>query len=1399
MVTKLGSLGSSFSRMNEDDMERDSTLMNLDEEIGKESLAGYTPDCGRRREYNKDGKKVEGTKFLSYKKARSVIAQRHVGKLVDTTNDGARDTLVPFPLNAPTGAHNFSENGLCYRAFKKCFGTCMRQKPSVLEPYGIGLVLYFKFLKFMTVIFLLMSLALAPSMYFYWVGSSMTKEDQALMIEESFLNALFFTTIGSLGAGASTCMEGDVSEMFDLKCPSGVFKKIEAHWGQPNGYCSCPASQQTNDQGTCPGQITYPSDGVDGGTCSGGACFLSTTKLKESCCAKTRFDPMNGDFTPDLTNVDISTNPTCHSPSAQFIAEGMCLGRQNCTFPVSVNHTYTWTYDPVLRPYKCDEDWDPAVEDHTCSRNLMHENYLNYANFSSCPRDTHQDDYQLIVIGLCAEEDFDFEFNGEEYTYSKKDIIKILSYTDSGCAFLFLMAIYWMAKREEEATDESDSLNCSPSDYAVIVSNLPNHQSLDSLKLCLKTHFEKTLKENKNEEDEKLREKGLSAKIVDHEDLGIFDIQFSLNNRKQIYWKTVRGRVARIKDKMENEVVFLKKIGKFKGKRKAKLMIRHKLLENNFHKCNAKLEAIEKRIAEGAKKEYAKYAFITFNAEEGAVRCKKIYPDLGFLQRLTMKKKHMIELDGKLARPNVKTAPEPSEIIWENLGISSFMRYIRVGFTSLITVLLLAASFVVIHKARVAQETAQLKYPEADCSGYIITPDPNATHLNMTITLRDIEYLTAAQVQRDENWQHYNLTLGNTGKLECFCKGLLVDPQYSLNGMLSFPFNDEQTGDESATWCKPWFETYTYITFLKYLAVGGVCGTNVVLKLVLKKLINIEGPKDKTSLILSLTLKIFAASLINTAFLTLLINGNIELFLGDTGDDNSAVAEYGVLGGGYSDFSEEWYLNIGVPIVITMIINLVSPHIETFVLWATKRWAQYADRSCTPLPAKFTKKVTQNDLENLYTGPEFIMYLRYAQLLNTLFVTLIFSSGMPVLIPICFLTFLSYYFFDKWMLLRFFSLPPRLDASLARRVSSLLPFSVVLHLMFGMWMMSNEEFFKPEAINLDTSTNSTAASVVPVDVSVSDLSTTFGDNAFMGEVYDRFTHTNNLASLILLVLLITGLLWFRLVAKILKSSQGLLACVPFLARFLAHESELEGNPPFIEAIETEILNLQIGLELIDEDILEKYKAEISRRAQPGYRAPERSINILESYDFEANQEYIQAFASDATSIMNYNKQRRSERRSASQSGGGGGDDGEGAQGPVRKQSEAEREKLRMEHMSRMHRSGSAGAAGRGKSVEMSGAAAKKKPRGAGGKAPSSPGGGGAAPVPAPVPPPGQGSASAPSPPPPPVVDGGALVPSWIQRYDAASGHHYYENESTGNVTWEEPETYRPLEVNAAQL
>lgn len=338
----------------------------------------------------------------------------------------------------------------------------MLQKPSVLEPYGIGLVLYFKFLKLMTVCFLLMTLALAPSMMFYWLGSSTSEEDKALMISESALNALFFTTIGSLGAGAVSCMEGDYNQKFDLECPSGVFKSIEAHWGTPTGYCSCPAAQQPNEDGACPGSKTYPAE-ASWGQCtvdSDGAteaCWPSTTQItKEACCAFDLTDPdpqevggeiASPDFTPDLRKVDISANPSCSSPAAQYIADGMCLGQTNCSFTIDYNHTYSWEYDEKYNTV-CDSEWDKTASNadgNVCHRRLDDEVYNGGANLTSCPI---KQEYNLIVVGLCAEEEITFDINGEEYTFMKEDLIKYIAYIDAGAIFLFLMAIQWMNKRE---------------------------------------------------------------------------------------------------------------------------------------------------------------------------------------------------------------------------------------------------------------------------------------------------------------------------------------------------------------------------------------------------------------------------------------------------------------------------------------------------------------------------------------------------------------------------------------------------------------------------------------------------------------------------------------------------------------------------------------------------------------------------------------------------------------------------------------------------------------------------------------------------------------------------------------------------------------------------------------
>lgn len=234
------------------------------------------------------------------------------------------------------------------------------------------------------------------------------------------------------------------------------------------------------------------------------------------------------------------------------------------------------------------------------------------------------------------------------------------------------------------------------------------------------------------------------------------------------------------------------------------------------------------------------------------------------------------------------------------------------------------------------------------------------------------------------------------------------------------------------------------------------------------------------------------------------------------------------------------------------------------------------------------------------------------------------------------------------MLLRFFSLPPRLDATLAQAVSRVLPFSILLHLLFGMWMFSFPGFFEAGGITLEQ--NTTLSSLGEGDDeeeggssgAVSSVEGWFEDNLFREEVYNRCTHKNTIFFLIVFLLMLIDLVWFRIVAKVLRSYSSVISMFPCLENCLVKGVEEEGNPPFIEAISSEILGLQANLHLINRNIVEKYRNELDRRTslKANYEPPERCISILETYNFEANQEYIQSFASDSSSIQAYRAKRR---------------------------------------------------------------------------------------------------------------------------------------------------------------
>lgn len=69
--------------------------------------------------------------------------------------------------------------------------------------------------------------------------------------------------------------------------------------------------------------------------------------------------------------------------------------------------------------------------------------------------------------------------------------------------------------------------------------------------------------------------------------------------------------------------------------------------------------------------------------------------------------------------------------------------------------------------------------------------------------------------------------------------------------------------------------------------------------------------------------------------------------------------------------------------------------------------------------------------------------------------TFLYSTGMPILYPVCCFSFFLTYWVDKYFFLNVYRTPPRFDIELMKTVRGLLKYAVIIHFLFGFYMISN--------------------------------------------------------------------------------------------------------------------------------------------------------------------------------------------------------------------------------------------------------------------------------------------------------------------------------------------------------
>jgi hypothetical protein len=400
-------------------------------------------------------------------------------------------------------------------------------------------------------------------------------------------------------------------------------------------------------------------------------------------------------------------------------------------------------------------------------------------------------------------------------------------------------------------------------------------------------------------------------------------------------------------------------------------------------------------------------AFVTFNTIEARNSIYKMMK-LTKLQRFfscCSSSKHRFE--GKVL--TVDSADDPSNILWSNLELTQVEKLLRRLTSLLITVLLFIITCIVVVVTNNVKNSYYAKYP-----------NPNCQDLNPTINDVIEDYPQGAR---------------GIGLLECYC-------------LTDFPSRLHTQFGSAGTLCVGWLEDKSQETAIGLLVIFIVVAVNFVIQVLFRALSTFEKHRTITEQLASRILKIFFAQFLNT--------GIIILFL------NASLTEYGKRGlvfqGVYDDLTPLWYRNVGSTILGTMVINIFSAPgvkvIENFL----RALGRCKDRSCG-FDERKTKQKSQKAYEALYMGSEFTIDVRYAQILNMVFICMLYSSGMPLLYVIGFLQLLLSYFVDKYFVLKSCKKSANFDEKMDILVKNTMVYAAIIHLIFAIWIYGSPAIF----------------------------------------------------------------------------------------------------------------------------------------------------------------------------------------------------------------------------------------------------------------------------------------------------------------------------------------------------
>lgn len=286
------------------------------------------------------------------------------------------------------------------------------------------------------------------------------------------------------------------------------------------------------------------------------------------------------------------------------------------------------------------------------------------------------------------------------------------------------------------------------------------------------------------------------------------------------------------------------------------------------------------------------------------------------------------------------------------------------------------------------------------------------------------------------------------GYLSCFCL-----KQAEAGAATDALYNNAEDGSSQAI-CSQYWSFNWWLLAITNGVTGFVVVVNTILTELTIRLITWIGYDTQSEMMTKITNGIFVAQFFNTALIYLLVYANF-------GDTIPSLSTW--FRGPYLDYDSGWYSTVGASLLVyTMLFNSVFPQIMQVVsdlqVWFARRKDQSWEKD--PLKIPYATKLTQvTQYIHLYSGQDYIVHFRYSGVLTTVYVTMMYGVGIPVLFPIAAFTLGLFWLHEKYHMAYNYQLPPSFDDKLTNNCIQMLRYSPILLLFNGYWMLSNQQIF----------------------------------------------------------------------------------------------------------------------------------------------------------------------------------------------------------------------------------------------------------------------------------------------------------------------------------------------------